>query len=406
MGYEHGDRVTVGPLGGAPATVQVVNGNAYGVVLAGREASGVQKWFVEDELEELAPDAAPVMQGWERAGRVKLARPVARLRAGHTEWYRIQALASGAAEIAIYDEIGYFGVTARNFIDDLNAVKADTITLRLNSPGGEVFDGVAIYNALAAHPARIEVQIDSLAASIASVIAMAGDTITMSAAAAMMIHDGFAMCVGNAADMQQTAQLLDKTSGNIAEIYAARTGRPAGEWRAAMRAETWYSADEAVAAGLADAVTPRKGKPVDVAAEWDLTIFSGGLRTPTNADESSWDGAAAMSKAANADDPAAAYKAICAGRRAGDPDKQASWALPHHPEPGAAPNAAGVRNALSRLPQTQGLTNEAAAKAHLEAHMSAIQSGSADTAHDHTHLDIRSDWDTVVSSLLTKEAAQ
>jgi phage head maturation protease len=90
-------------------------------------------------------------------------------------------------------------------------------------------------------------------------------------------------------------------------------------------------------------------------------------------DETSWDGAAAMSAATNSDDPAAAYKAICAGRRDGDPAVQSSWALPHHKSPGDPPNADGTRNALSRLPQTQGLTNRSEAESHLQAHMDAIQ---------------------------------
>lgn len=89
-------------------------------------------------------------------------------------------------------------------------------------------------------------------------------------------------------------------------------------------------------------------------------------------DTGAWDGSAAMSACANSDDPAAAYRAICAGRRAGDPDLQSSWALPHHSSPGDGPNAAGVRNALSRLPQTEGLTNREAAQRHLDAHMAEI----------------------------------
>jgi HK97 family phage prohead protease len=89
-------------------------------------------------------------------------------------------------------------------------------------------------------------------------------------------------------------------------------------------------------------------------------------------DNSPWDGGAAMSGCAKADSPAAAYGAICAGKKAGDPALQSSWALPHHMHPGSPPNAAGVRNALSRLPQTQGLTNKQAAQAHLEAHMKVI----------------------------------
>jgi phage head maturation protease len=95
-------------------------------------------------------------------------------------------------------------------------------------------------------------------------------------------------------------------------------------------------------------------------------------------DNSTWDGGAAMSRCANSDDPAAAYAAVCAGRRDGDPAVQSTWALPHHREPGDPPNAAGVRNSLSRLPQTEGLTNAEAAQRHLDAHMADIQAASAE----------------------------
>jgi HK97 family phage prohead protease len=115
-------------------------------------------------------------------------------------------------------------------------------------------------------------------------------------------------------------------------------------------------------------------------------------------DNSAWDGPAAMSDCAKSDTPASCYQSICAGRKAGDPSKQATWALPHHKTPGAPPNAAGVRAALGRLSQTDGLTNAGAAKAHLNAHMAAIQAGekkSADHGHDHVHdrvLPVRGYW--------------
>jgi ATP-dependent protease ClpP protease subunit len=325
--------------------------------------------------------------------RLRMARPVNLVTKGKLDWYRILDTADGT-EIHIYDEIGYFGVQAKTFIDELNSIDTRSVTLRLNTPGGEVFDGIAIYNALMAHPAKVNVHIDALAASIGSVIAMAGDTITMSAAATMMIHDGFAMQVGNAADMRKTAEVLDKTSDNLAQIYAARTGTDAAVWRERMLAESWYTADECVELGLADKVTPRKAKPGDeedmpIAAQWNLSIYK---QYDASVDSTPWDGGAAMSAAADSENPASAYKAICAGRRAGDPSKQSSWALPHHKHPGDAPNAAGVRNALARLSQTQGLTNAEAARAHLEAHMSAIGSGDGESSN-HTHDDVWAEFD-------------
>ncbi|WP_424891797.1 head maturation protease, ClpP-related [Streptomyces sp. XH2] len=216
----------------------------------------------------------------------KTARPRASLRQGRTDWYRITNLADGAAEVSIYDEIGYWGVTASDFIAELKAIDSSEITLRLNSPGGEVFDGIAIMNALRAHPARVTTHVDGIAASIASVIAMAGDRIVMQPHSQMMIHDGSGLCIGNAADMREMADLLDKQSDNIAAIYAERAGGTVKQWRTRMLAETWYSADEAVEAGLADEVAKpaRRPEPGEAGEEqvsnsWDLSVFRYAGRT-------------------------------------------------------------------------------------------------------------------------------
>ncbi|MFI9200168.1 head maturation protease, ClpP-related [Streptomyces sp. NPDC053048] len=212
--------------------------------------------------------------------RLRTARPRAALRAGRTDWYRIRNLADGAAEVAIYDEIGYFGVTASDFIADLKALDAPEISLRINSPGGEIFDGIAIMNALRSHRARITTYVDGLAASIASVIAMAGDRIVMQPHSQMMIHDGSGLCIGNAGDMREMAELLDRQSDNIASIYAERAGGTVKQWRTRMLAETWYSAAEAVEAGLADEVAkpqrreePDEAQDMPMAASWDLSVF-------------------------------------------------------------------------------------------------------------------------------------
>jgi ATP-dependent Clp protease, protease subunit len=130
-----------------------------------------------------------------------------------------------------------------------------TINLRINSPGGSAFSGVAIYNQLKRHPARIEVDVDGLAASIASVIAMAGDEVRMGEGAQMMIHDASSFSWGNADAMRRQADLLDQISSDLAEIYARRTGRTATEIRDLMRAETWFTAKQAVEHKLADAVS-------------------------------------------------------------------------------------------------------------------------------------------------------
>jgi ATP-dependent protease ClpP protease subunit len=161
---------------------------------------------------------------------------------------------SREADVYIYDEIGGWGVYASEFINQLASLDVDQINLHLNSPGGDVFEGSAIYNCLVAHAARIRVVVDGIAASAASYIAMAGDEIVMNPGSMMMIHDASGFCYGPATDMREMAALLDKVSDTIAGIYAHRTSTPATDWRARMLVTTWYTGEEAVAAGLADRV--------------------------------------------------------------------------------------------------------------------------------------------------------
>jgi ATP-dependent Clp endopeptidase proteolytic subunit ClpP len=169
-------------------------------------------------------------------------------------WYEIKNLSTEMADVAIYDEIGGWGVTASDFSRDLQAITARGITLHINSPGGDVFDGLAILNTLRQHPANVRVVIDGVAASAASFIAMAGDTVEIAPNAMVMIHEASGVCLGSAEDMTEMAALLEKTSANIAQIYAQRAGGDAETWRQAMRAETWYTDQEAVEAGLADSI--------------------------------------------------------------------------------------------------------------------------------------------------------
>jgi len=181
------------------------------------------------------------------------------------DWYRIRN-AGDRAEVLLYGVIGdeWDGNDASTFVRDLNAITAKTIDLHVNSTGGLVFDGIAIYAALRNHPARVEVSVDGVAASAASFIAMAGDRITVEKPAKLMIHDAAGLVIGDAADMRQMADLLDELSDTIAGIYADRAGGSVASWRESMRAETWYSAHEAVKAGLADAVAnDRQAAPED-----------------------------------------------------------------------------------------------------------------------------------------------
>jgi len=169
-------------------------------------------------------------------------------------WFRITNKADRTAEVDILDTIGsWYGVTAKDLARQIDGLDVDDIHLRINSPGGDVFDGLAIMNSLRQHKARVHADVIGLAASAASYIAVGGaDDVHMSAGSMLMIHDAAGLVLGNAADMHETGDLLDKISDNIAGLYAVKAGGTLSGWRDTMRAETWYTADEAVTAGLAD----------------------------------------------------------------------------------------------------------------------------------------------------------
>jgi ATP-dependent Clp endopeptidase proteolytic subunit ClpP len=397
-------------------------------------------------------------------------RRMSNLAGSRPGWYSIEnkSATAGPSQVSIYDEIGFYGVSAGDFLAELRTITSD-IELHLNSPGGDVFDGIAIYNCLKQRSGKVQVIVDGLAASAASFIAQAASPgcLEMAPHSQMMIHDGFAMAIGNAADMRHTADQLDQVSDEIASIYAERTGKPADYWRGLMKTETWLTDAQAVAEGLADKIHGQES----VSNDWDLSVFAhfiapqypanasskcpgcgkynapdadnctscskpmkadakadgivtaaadepdddGKVDCPTckgkgtileghrkcpdcqgsgkvgadtevaksnrrrswpvldaDVDSSPWDASKAWSAGADSDDPAAFYKGICAGRKAGDPTTQAAWALPFKYSPSSPPNAAGVRNALARLSQTQGLTNEPEAKSTLEKAMKLV----------------------------------
>lgn len=181
---------------------------------------------------------------------------------------RVTAQANGRAEILVYGPIGEGLVedlgTARRVDEELNALGDVTdITVRINSPGGNLFEGVAVFNMLKRHPAQVHTQVDGLAASAASVIAMAGDLITMGQGTMMMIHDPHTMAIGNSQAMRETADMLDKIAASMASAYAVRTGKSEEEVRAIMRAESWFPAGEAVEMGFADEVLGERHEPED-----------------------------------------------------------------------------------------------------------------------------------------------
>jgi ATP-dependent protease ClpP protease subunit len=196
-------------------------------------------------------------------------------------WYQFKNVASDEAELFLYDEIGGWGTLAEDFIAELKAITSPKLRVRVSSPGGSVFEGVAVANALRAHSAEVTVQVDSIAASIASVIAMAGDRVVMQPQAMLMVHDASGLCMGNAKDMADMAALLDKISNNIADAYVAKAGGTREEWREVMQGERWYTAEEAVEAGLADEMVPaRKQQPDEPEMRRDFDFAAYGYHGP------------------------------------------------------------------------------------------------------------------------------
>lgn len=157
-------------------------------------------------------------------------------------------------EMSLVGEVGW-DIRASEFVEQLRRADGGPVDLFIDSPGGDIFEGVAVYQALLNHPGHVSIRIGALAASAASVIAMAADDLKMSSSSLLMIHEAWSMSVGPADDHRATADLLDLVSDNIAAIYQARAGGTVREWRGRMKSETWYSPSEAVAAGLADRVS-------------------------------------------------------------------------------------------------------------------------------------------------------
>lgn len=181
------------------------------------------------------------------------------------------------ADIDIHDEIGEFGVSAKDFISDLKALQVERINLSLHSPGGDYHDGLAIYNALVEHPAKVHVKVMGMAASAASYIAMAGDHVAMPRHTELMIHDASSCALGNAAEMEAMVARLHASSDMIASIYSEAASRRTGlqqrteYWRDLMKAETWFTAEQAMDSGLIDEVIERDlSAPESEAEELEL----------------------------------------------------------------------------------------------------------------------------------------
>lgn len=179
-----------------------------------------------------------------------------------------------ATRIELFDVIDdYYGVSASDFVAALNGISTPEIALHLNSPGGDVFAARAMVAAIAAHPSKITAHIDGLAASAASYVAMACDSVVMQEGALMMIHNAWCISMGNASDLRTTAALLDKIDNSIVADYQRKTGLPTDELQAMMAAETWMDATEAVAKGFADSVATNT-KGAKAKNTWNLSAYA------------------------------------------------------------------------------------------------------------------------------------
>jgi ATP-dependent Clp protease, protease subunit len=178
------------------------------------------------------------------------------------------------ADIYLYDVIGqdfWGGVSAKDFVKEIQGIKAKTIHLRINSPGGDVFDARAMQTALSQHPANVVAHIDGLAASAASFLPMAADQIEMAEGAFLMIHNAWGFSIGNKDDMLAAAEMLEKVDSSIIKDYANRTGKKPEDIRAWMDAETWFTADEALESGFIDSIyEPPKAED---RVTWDLSAY-------------------------------------------------------------------------------------------------------------------------------------
>lgn len=177
--------------------------------------------------------------------------------------YKMVNKTNDLGEIYLYDMIGGWGITAQQFAKDLKSLgNVKNIDLRINSDGGDVFDGRAIYTQLASHPARVVAHVDGLAASIASLIMCAANEIRMADGSFIMIHNAWGFGVGDSSEMRRLADLLDSVTGEITNTYVVRTGCDRNEIKQMMDDETWMTSKEAKDKGFCDVVS----EPVKAAA--------------------------------------------------------------------------------------------------------------------------------------------
>lgn len=226
------------------------------------------------------------------------------------KWYEIRNQANRHAELWIYEQIGEDwwtgeGVTAKAFCQELAALDVDTIDLHVNSPGGLVSDGQAIYNALKNHPAAVTAYIDGVAASIASVIAMAGDTVVMNENALFMIHDPYGVCRGTEDDMRSMADVLAKFRDTIAGVYEAKTKMDPKKLRKMMKDETWMTAAEAHDMGFCDEVCSNMAAAASIDFDFRALGFKHGPPRPAESSATQEAAGSGLSSAPVVSEPSA-----------------------------------------------------------------------------------------------------
>lgn len=186
-----------------------------------------------------------------------------------TQW-EVKAAGETTTEIILYDVLGWPWNDVAELIHDLTEITTPKILVRINSPGGDVFDGLAVRNALQDHPSQVTTRIEGLAASIASIIAMAGAPVTAHKNAMLMIHEPWVFAIGDQHELRDLADILGKISGNLLDIYYAKTGSDKRKLKLEMEAETWFTAEEAQARKLIDSVID---EPATKAA-FDLSMYA------------------------------------------------------------------------------------------------------------------------------------
>ena len=185
-------------------------------------------------------------------------------------WYNIQGKATDSVvDIYVFNEIGMYGITAQDFINDVKDLKDTPINLRINCIGGDVFDGMAIYNVIKKRTAKTTAYIEGVAASMGSVIALAADEVVMSENSLFMIHNAWGGTMGEAEDMRKTASILEKISNEIADIYQKKTRLLYDRIINMMDEETWLNAQEAYDLGFIDTISDS----IKVAAKYDVSKF-------------------------------------------------------------------------------------------------------------------------------------